>query len=354
MIRTSGRRASSPRDRTRLAHRAPRRRFEPAAQPGTGRREPDRHHDDDEEHRVHVARLVPAPDHRLLDDAERDGCRRDRGQALHASDDRRGQRGQQERRAEHGAERQPDDAGAEEHGEERQERGDGPHHGVHPPHRDPDERGAVDVVGAGAHRQAEAGAEEDARCPRNASGMTISATTSLPPKRRGSTVNDTSIGAGKLCGGRSTPNHPGRRSPIPASTCARPIVATESTRRGARKKRRITSTSTSTPSTTAVASPAANATSQLAPLVTTSSTASEAGAAPRSPWAKLRIRCARYTSARPEREERAQSAEQRALHDDARRWSPQHLHDDEERHRGRDPDERRAGAGEVAARRTPR
>ena len=135
--------------------------------------------------------------------------------------------------------------------------------------------------------------------PRNASGMTISATTSLPPKRTGLDGERHVDRRGEALRREVTPNHPGRSSPIPASTCARPIVATESTRRGARKKRRITSTSTTTPSTTAVASPATNATSQLAPLVTTSSTASEAGAAPRSPWAKLRIRCARYTSARP-------------------------------------------------------
>ena len=36
-------------------------------------------------------------------------------------------------------------------------------------------------------------------------------------------------------------------------------------------------------------------------------------------------------------EERAQSAEQRALHHDARGRPPQHLHDHEERDRGRDP-----------------
>ena len=92
------------------------------------------------------------------------------GQPLHAADHRRGQRGQQERRAEHGAEREPDDAGAEEHREERQERGDRPHDGVHPPHRDADERGAVDVVGAGAHRQAERVRRKTAS-PRNTSGI---------------------------------------------------------------------------------------------------------------------------------------------------------------------------------------
>ena len=38
----------------------------------------------------------------------------------------------------------------------------------------------------------------------------MSATMSFPPKRSGSTVNDASIGAGKLCGGRPTSNHRGK------------------------------------------------------------------------------------------------------------------------------------------------
>ena len=77
------------------------------------------------------------------------------------------------------------------------------------------------------------------------------------------------------------------------------MVATLRMRRGARKNRRITTSSTTAPSNTAAAMPVRNATSQLAPLLTTSSTASDAGAAPRSPCAKFRIRLARYTSAMP-------------------------------------------------------
>src|SRR5262249_60746433 len=116
--------------------------------------------------------------------------------------------------------------------------------------------------------------------PTNATGITTSATTSLPPKRSGSTVKDTSIGAGKVCGGKSTPNQPGSSSPSPASTCASPMVATVSTSRGDRKKRRITNSSTTTPRTSAAASPTANATAQLAPVLTTISTPAEPGPPP--------------------------------------------------------------------------
>ena len=158
--RTSGRRASSPRHRSGLAHGSPCRRLEAAAQPGAGRRQPHRDQHDDEQHRLHVVGLVPAPDHRLLDDAERDRGERDRGQPLHAADDRRRQRRQQQRRPEHGAERESDDPGAEEDREERQQRRQHPHDRVHAPYGDAHQRGAVGVVGAGSHRDAETGTEE--------------------------------------------------------------------------------------------------------------------------------------------------------------------------------------------------
>ncbi len=96
-----------------------------------------------------------------------------------------------------------------------------------------------------------------------------------------------------------TSNQRGSRRPAPASTCARPMVATLRISRGERKNLRITRSSTTAPSTTAATIPVANASSQLAPLLTTSSTANDAGAKPRSPCAKLRIRLARYTSAIP-------------------------------------------------------
>jgi hypothetical protein len=70
-------------------------------------------------------------------------------------------------------------------------------------------------------------------------------------------------------------------------------------RRGDRKKRRITRTSTTAPTTNAATMPMTNAASQLSPLLTMSKTASDAGANPRSPCAKFRMRLARYTSAIP-------------------------------------------------------
>ncbi len=54
-----------------------------------------------------------------------------------------------------------------------------------------------------------------------------------------------------------------------------------------------------------MARPVTNATTQLAPLLTTSSTASDAGAAPRSPCAKLRIRLRAVDEREAERQERA-------------------------------------------------
>jgi hypothetical protein len=54
----------------------------------------------------------------------------------------------------------------------------------------------------------------------------------------------------------SSPNARGSSSAAAVSTCATPMVATVTTSRGAVKKRRMTSISTSAPSTTAAASPA--------------------------------------------------------------------------------------------------
>ena len=144
----------------RLADGPPGRRLEPAAQPGPCRCEPHRDQHDDEEHGLHVGGLVPAPDHRLLHDAERDGGQRDRRQALHPADDRGGQRREEEGRSEHGPDREPDDAGTQEHGEERHHRRQHPHDAVHAAHGDAYERGAVGVVGACPHRRAETRPQE--------------------------------------------------------------------------------------------------------------------------------------------------------------------------------------------------
>ena len=84
-----------------------------------------------------------------------------------------------------------------------------------------------------------------------------------------------------------------------ASTWARPSVATVSSNRGERAKRRMTSTSARAPTTTAAARPMPTPSSHGRPERVMSSTARVAGNAPRSPWAKLTTRLARQTRASP-------------------------------------------------------
>ena len=58
---------------------------------------------------------------------------------------------------------------------------------------------------------------------------------------------------------RSPPHARGSRIAVSASSWVNPIVTTVRIKRGARKKRRMTASSTSAPSTTEAASPAARA-----------------------------------------------------------------------------------------------
>ena len=150
-----------PRHRPRLAYRAPRRRFDATAQPAARGRHEERDEHDDEQHRLDVLALAPAPHHRLLDDAQSDGRDHDGRESLHAADHRGRQRAQQDRGAEHGADREPDDAGAQEHRQERQHRGDDPDERLEPANRDTEERGAVGVLGGAPHGDADASAEEE-------------------------------------------------------------------------------------------------------------------------------------------------------------------------------------------------
>ena len=64
----------------------------------------------------------------------------------------------------------PDDARTEEHGEERQDRRDRPHDRVHAAHRDADQGGAVDVVGAGRASPGRCGYAGTARARRTRAG----------------------------------------------------------------------------------------------------------------------------------------------------------------------------------------
>ena len=237
---------------------------------------------DDEDHRIDVLRTVPRPHHRLLDDPERDRCQRDRREPFHAADDRGRERAQEYARAEHGADRQSDDSRPQEHREEREERGQHPHQRVDPTHRDAEQRGAVGVVGAPAHRDPEARAQEqrdpdEREWDHDHRDHVVARETDRVDgerhvERRGEALR------------RGVDREPaGSSKPAPARTCASPMVATVRIRRGARKKRRTRRSSTSAPSANAAIAPVTNATAQLAPLLTISRTANEPGTAPRSP-----------------------------------------------------------------------
>ena len=74
---------------------------------------------------------------------------------------------------------------------------------------------------------------------------------------------------------------------------ATPIVATDSTRRGARAKRRTISSSTSQPDSAADTMATTNPTTYGTWWIFTNSTAITADTAPISAWAKLMMRLAR-------------------------------------------------------------
>ena len=84
-----------------------------------------------------------------------------------------------------------------------------------------------------------------------------------------------------------------------ARSWATPMVATVRISRGERKNRRMITNSMTPPSTMALITPAPRARNQDHPEKVTMPMASTVGAVPRSAWAKLRMRLARYTSARP-------------------------------------------------------
>ena len=116
---------------------------------------------DDEQHRVDIGRLVPVPDHGLLHDPEHDRGDHDRGQPFHPADHRGSQGPQQDRRAEDLADRQPDDPGAQEHGEEGQDGRQDPHDGLQASDRDPERRRPVGPLSAGPDRDPEVAAPKE-------------------------------------------------------------------------------------------------------------------------------------------------------------------------------------------------
>ena len=100
---------------------------------------------------------------------------------------------------------------------------------------------------------------------RRMAGATMAATTWSAENTSGLTVKWRSIGAcscsvaGVLC------HHDGMKRLAAARSCAKPIVATISTRRGARRKRRMMTSSTTQPSAIAATRPTGTAMNQLTP-----------------------------------------------------------------------------------------
>lgn len=86
-------------------------------------------------------------------------------------------------------------------------------------------------------------------------GATTRAATSSAPKIRGSMVKLTSQGRSRDCTCGRSPQSRGSSALAAPSRVASPMVATVRIRRGARKKRRITASSTRAPITTAAARP---------------------------------------------------------------------------------------------------
>ena len=113
--------------------------------------------------------------------------------------------------------------------------------------------------------------------PRIATGATISTSRSLALKISGSTSKVKSNGGSMRCDRTFSPKALGRNRPPNASSWVRPSVATVRIRRGARKNRRMISSSHAAPSATAAASPAPNATSHGRPEVMTIITDNVAG-----------------------------------------------------------------------------
>ena len=149
------------RDGARFSDGAPRGRFDPPAQAAARRREQQCREHDHEQHGLDVRALAPSPHHRLLDDPEADRRDHDRRETFHATDDGRGQRAEEDRRSEHGADRKTDDPCAEKNSEEREHGRDRPDERLEPPDRDPEQCGAVGVLGGPAHRDTHGGTEEE-------------------------------------------------------------------------------------------------------------------------------------------------------------------------------------------------
>ncbi len=132
-----------------------------------------------------------------------------------------------------------------------------------------------------------------------ATGATITAMKSLALRMNEPTVSFQSSGGEMRCDAAFSSHNLGRRMANTASSWVMPMVATVSTSRGEREKRRMMANSTMAPSTMAAARPTPSPNRYGRPENTMSPTARVAGTKPRSAWAKLSTRLARYTRAIP-------------------------------------------------------
>jgi hypothetical protein len=127
--------------------------------------------DDEREHRVEQARAVriggrreepPVPPaHTDLQHAERHRARCDPGHVVQATEHQRGERPEQDPVAQDAAERQAEDAGAEERRHEGEERGDRPDEGLQPLHGHAEQRRPVCALRAGTHGDASTGPAQE-------------------------------------------------------------------------------------------------------------------------------------------------------------------------------------------------
>ena len=126
-----------------------------------------------------------------------------------------------------------------------------------------------------------------------AAGATIAATRSLAFSTTPSTSKRQSRGTEIRSAANSRPHSRGVTIASATSSDVTPIVATVSTIRDARRKRRMTATSTAAPSTSDAIPPTASPTQYDHPQNTMIPAPSATGAEPSSAWAKFTTRLAR-------------------------------------------------------------
>ena len=176
----------------------------------------------------------------------------------HAPEQEGGEGAEQQAEAERRRDGEADHPRAEEDGDEREEGGERPHERLESLHRDAQRQRPVARLSAAARMAmpARVRRRNNARATQTI-GMTTAAMTSLawkivPPISTSRANGGSRIGASS----RSSPKAFGRRMAPAARSWVRPRVATVSSRRGERAKRRMTASSTTAPSSRAPRMPA--------------------------------------------------------------------------------------------------